>query len=277
MLEQRTRERVEPRAILSQEGDYFVLRRGDDSAHLVIEELLGLRRHLRGAGEEGSRPIARDHGDWPSASLIPQRPTIWRASEELIDVGLGARADLAEDELLGDAAAEGDLDLREYPRLEVVEAVGVGAENVTPSAIPRGMIETLRTGSAPGVSIPTTACPLVVGRPATILLAHHHLPFGAEHDPLERVGEVGFFDHFVLAPSRRERGLVHQVGEVGSDHPRCRRRDAPEVDVGSRGRRATRRIASRPSGQVAGLRPGGRTAPVEEVLVEHVRPIRRPG
>src|SRR6185312_6553709 len=34
-----------------------------------------------------------------------------------------------------------------------------GAENVTPSAIPRGMIETLRTGSAPGVSMPTIAWP----------------------------------------------------------------------------------------------------------------------
>ncbi len=34
-----------------------------------------------------------------------------------------------------------------------------GAENVTPSAWPRGMIETLRTGSAPGVSIPTIAWP----------------------------------------------------------------------------------------------------------------------
>ena len=31
--------------------------------------------------------------------------------------------------------------------------------NFTPSAIPRGMIDTLRTGSAPGVSIPTIACP----------------------------------------------------------------------------------------------------------------------
>ena len=34
-----------------------------------------------------------------------------------------------------------------------------GAENVTPSAIPRGMIETLRTGSAPGVSMPMMAWP----------------------------------------------------------------------------------------------------------------------
>ncbi len=34
-----------------------------------------------------------------------------------------------------------------------------GAESVTPSAIPRGMIETLRTGSAPWVSMPTSAWP----------------------------------------------------------------------------------------------------------------------
>ena len=34
-----------------------------------------------------------------------------------------------------------------------------GVESVTPSAWPRGMIDTLRTGSAPGVSMPTIAWP----------------------------------------------------------------------------------------------------------------------
>ena len=75
-----------------------------------------------------------------------------------------------------------------------------GAANVTPSASPRGMIETFRTGSAPSVSMPDDRVPaFVVGRAAPVLLAHHHLALGAEHDPLERIGEVGLLDRFVAS------------------------------------------------------------------------------
>ena len=66
------------------------------------------------------------------------------------------------------------------------------------------MIETLRTGSAPGVEHPDDCVPtLVVGRPPTILVAHQHLALRAEHDPLERVGEVGFLDHVVARAGQR--------------------------------------------------------------------------
>ena len=63
------------------------------------------------------------------------------------------------------------------------------------------MIETLRTGSAPGREHPDErVAALVVGRAPAILLAHHHLALGAEHDPLERVGEVRLLHDLVVAP-----------------------------------------------------------------------------
>ena len=53
------------------------------------------------------------------------------------------------------------------------------------------MIETLRTGSAPGVSMPTIAWPgLVVGGAALLLLGEHDPARRAEDDLLQRVREV---------------------------------------------------------------------------------------
>ena len=65
-------------------------------------------------GRNGPAPSRGSTASGPIASLMPQRPTIWRAiCGQLLDVGLGAGVDLAEDDLLGGAAAERDLDLRE--------------------------------------------------------------------------------------------------------------------------------------------------------------------
>ena len=198
---------------------------------------------------------------------------------QLLDVGLGARADLAEDDLLGDAAAERNLDLREYLRLEVAEPIGVGGGERHTERHPARDDRDLAHGVGAGCEHPDDCvAALVVGRPATILGTHQHLAFGAEDDPLERVSEVGFLDHVVLAPRSRERRLVHQVGEVGSDHPRCRRGDACEVDVG-------------PERDAARVYPEDRLAPItvwrldrdpavepsrpKECLVEHVGPVGR--
>ena len=59
------------------------------------------------SGPERSRGIT---AIGPIASLIPQRPTIWRAIRELLEVGLGARRQVAVDEPLRGAAAQRDLD-----------------------------------------------------------------------------------------------------------------------------------------------------------------------
>ena len=62
------------------------------------------------------------------------------------------------------------------------------------------MIETLRTGiGAFGEHADDRVTGFVVGGAAAVFDAHHHLPFGTEHDPLERVGEVGFVDDVVAS------------------------------------------------------------------------------
>ena len=104
---------------------------------------------------------------------------------------------------------------------------------------------------------------LVVRGAAAVLVAHHHLPLGAEHDPLERVGEVGL-EHLLVAAARREqRRLVDEVREVGADHARRGRGDPAEIDV--RRRAAPSACAPRGSprgrsGRAAARRRAGRTA-----------------
>ena len=110
------------------------------------------------------RPSATATG--PIASLMPQRPTMPRAI--WVSCWMSDSAPvvmLPVDDLLGGAAAERDLDLADAaPRARSRSGRPPGVESVTPSACPRGMIEIFRTGSAPGVSIPTQrVAGLVVG------------------------------------------------------------------------------------------------------------------
>ena len=141
------------------------------------------------------------------------------------------------------------------------------------------MIETLRTGiGAVGEHADDRVAALVVGGAAPVLGAHHHLPLGAEHDPLERVGEVGFVDDLVAAPCRQQRSLVDEIREIRADHARRRRRDPAEVDVGPE-RHAARvhpedRLAA---GAVGRLHrdPAVETAGAEQGLVEDVGPVGR--
>ena len=79
---------------------------------------------------------------------------------------------------------------------------------------------------------------LVVGDPAAVLLGLYDLALGAEHDLLDRVGEVGVGHLFMLAPRRQQRRLVGDVGEVGPDHAgRCLRQPS-EIDVVGKRHRA---------------------------------------
>jgi hypothetical protein len=66
----------------------------------------------------------------------------------------------------------------------------------------------------------------------------HDLPLGAEHDLLERVGEVAHPDELVLAARGEESGLVRQIGEVGPDHPWGRGGETVEIDVRAERHRA---------------------------------------
>ena len=159
---------------------------------------------------------------------MPQRPDHLAGDPgDLLEVGLGAGGDVAVDELLGRAAAERADDAAAQVVGRVAVAIGVGLWKVTPSARPRGMIEILRTGSAPGLEHPEQRVPgLVVGGALALLGREHDPPLGAEHDPLERVGEVGQLHLLVVAAGGGQRGLVDEVAQVGADHARASTRRA---------------------------------------------------
>ena len=109
----------------------------------------------------------------------------------MLDVGLGAGGQVAEHDLLGAATAERDLDLGEQVALVEVEAVGVGRREGDAERLAAGDDRDLAHGVGAGGEHPDDrVAGLVVGGPAPVLLADHHAARGAEHDPLERVGEV---------------------------------------------------------------------------------------
>ena len=198
---------------------------------------------------------------------------------ELLDVRLRAGARLAEDDLLGGAAAERDLDLRLHLGLAVVEAVALGRREGDAERHPAGDDRDLahRIGAL-GEHADDRVAALVVGGAAPVLGAHHHLPLGAEHDPLERVGEVGFVDDLVVPPRRQQRGLVDEIREIRPDHARRRRRDPAEVDVGPE-RHAARvhledRLAAGTVGRLHGD-PAVEATGAKQRLVEDVGPVGR--
>jgi hypothetical protein len=49
---------------------------------------------------------------------------------------------------------------------------------------------------------------LVVGGARAIRVCHHHLALGAEHDLLDRVGEVALLDRGVITAGGEQRRLV---------------------------------------------------------------------
>ncbi|MEA2229162.1 MAG: hypothetical protein QOF04_2792 [Solirubrobacteraceae bacterium] len=96
----------------------------------------------------------------PSLSLMPHRPTIWRAicvrcwrsdSAPVVTVAYTSSSAVRPPSATRIWASRSS---REYETRSLS-----GVDSVTPSATPRGMIDTLRTGSASGVSIPTSAWP----------------------------------------------------------------------------------------------------------------------
>ena len=115
---------------------------------------------------------------------------------------------------------------------------------------------------------------LVVGRALPLGRRDHDVALGAQHDPLERLGEVARLNPLVAAARGRERGLVDQVAR--GRRPPCRAwtgRSASTSTSSARGtsRRCTRRIAARPS-RSGGLtvtrrskRPGRSSAGIEDL------------
>ena len=94
------------------------------------------------------------------------------------------------------------------------------------------MIDTFRTGSAPGGEhADQRVAGFVVGGPLAVLRAEDDPARCPEQHLLERVGEVGHVNLVVVSPGRQQRRLVGQVGQVRTDHPGRGRGQGIEVDV----------------------------------------------
>ena len=169
----------------------------------------------------------------PMRAAHPPAPDhLARDLGQLLDVGLGARRQVAVDDLLGRSAAERDLDLRAQLLLRVVEAVGVrGRERHAERHAARDDRDLAHRVGALGEHPDDRVAALVVRGAALVLVGHHHLALCAEHDLLERVGEVGLLHLLVAAPRGEQRRLVDEVREVGADHAGRRRGDRAQVDV----------------------------------------------
>ena len=227
------REGVELVALLGEEFGYLGLGRFDDPFHFLVDALLCSLRGFGDAGKESVLRLGGEQGD--RADRVAHAPTSDHLAGDLgqlLDVRLGAGCRVAVDEPFGDAAAEGDLDLRLQVALVVAEAVdrrgGEGDAERHPARDDRDLTD--RVGARREHPDDRVAG-LVVGGALTIGGAEHDLPFGAEHDLLQRVGEVGHLHIRVFSARGEQGGFVGEVGEVGADHAGGGRGERVEVDV----------------------------------------------
>ena len=240
------------------------------------------------ASDTGSAPGSS--APWPSRGATARKPTFVahppaldhaaRDPRDLLDVGLGAGRGLVVDDLLGHAPAARNLDLRPQLVLGVVEAVVLRRRQRDAERLAaRDDRHLAHRVGAGGEHADDRVAALVVGDPAAVGLADQHdLALGAQHDLLERVGEVGALDLVVAAPRGQQGRLVDEVGQVGADHARGRLGDLGEVDVV--GERDRARVDAQDL--LAALAVGrlDEHAPVEapgaqQRRVEHVRPVGR--
>src|SRR6266508_3783723 len=126
VLQQGLRERVELAAVLAQQRHDFLMRRVDDPADFLVDELLRVLRHLGRTREERPAAVGWEHRERSDGvAHAPAADHLARDLGQLLDVGLGAGRRLVEHDLLGGAAAERDLDPRQQLSPLVAEAVGL--------------------------------------------------------------------------------------------------------------------------------------------------------
>ena len=109
VLEQRLGESVELVAVLGEDAGDIVVRCGDELAPLLVDQPLGLLRHLVRVRQS----VLREHGDGPDRGVHPPS-TDHLASDlcELLDVRLRAGGDIAEDNLFRRSSSQRDVDPR---------------------------------------------------------------------------------------------------------------------------------------------------------------------
>ena len=217
---------------------------GDVREHRGIDE--GARRVVRGA-----HPVDVDHR--------------LRDVGDALEVVRGAGRDLAEDELLGDAAAEqhGHLVDQLVARLQVAVLVGQVhdvAERL-PAGDDRDLVDAL--GRLEQLAAERVAG-LVIGDDAPLVVVERRRGLDARDDALERLVEVAHRQRVALAARAADRRLVADVREVGARQAARLLGDDAEVDVLEQRLVARVHLEDRACARrrpAARRRPGGRSAP----------------
>src|SRR5581483_1735499 len=283
-LEESLGDRVQDVEVGAQERAGAVVAVGHEAADLGVDlrsGALGVALGLVEVAAEEDVLVLRAEGHRPE--LVAHAPLADHLAGELaraLEVVAGAGRHVAEDELLGGAAAEEDREVV----LELLAAGGVAVVDRDLLREPErhaarddrdlvdrvGARDELRDQRVTG---------LVVGRVPLLLLADdHRSALGAHHDLVLRELEVEMV-HLVLVRTRgEERRLVHEVLEVGAGE--AGRGAGEERDVDVVGERDATRVHA--DDALAALHVGSRdddatveAAGAEERGVEHVGAVRR--
>ena len=143
-------------------------------------------------GSSGPMPSCGSTAIGPIARLMPQRPTMWRAIR--VSCWMSDSAPVVRSPNTISSAARppsATLICASRWRSSKLKRSASGAEKVTPERLAARDDRDLANRVGAGREHPDDrVAGLVVGGAAAVLVGDHHLALGAEHDPLERVGEV---------------------------------------------------------------------------------------
>src|SRR5664280_1167630 len=204
LLEENLRDLFECGAVLDDDLLPALVRRHDDAVDLVVDlprGVLGVVGLPREVAAEEDLSLGPAEGHRPQLAHAPLAHHAPRHLGGLLEVVRGARRDASDADFLGEAAARDDRDLVERVRV-LLEG---GDERVAA---------------------------LVIRGDTLLLFRHDHgLPLGAHEDLVLGVVEVDHVDFLLVDAGGRERGLVHEVREVGSGEARRAPRHDRKVDV----------------------------------------------
>ena len=229
-LEQRAGDGLEPVAVLTEHLAGAVLLVAQDALDLLVDHARGLVGVVAGVHEVFAQEHRALRAPRHRADAVGHSPLAHHLARELGDadeVVLRAGGQVPVHELLGDAAAQahdervGDV----LPLVDValLERELLGDAERHAGGEDRDLVH--RVGVLEHVREHRVAA-LVVGDHLLLLFAERHrLALQAHEHAVARGLEVFGVHLFGAPPYREQRGLVHEVGEVGARHARaCRAR-----------------------------------------------------
>src|SRR5665213_949138 len=232
-LQQRLGHPLEQIAVVDQRLLRARIRVVEQPRDLRVHQLRRTLRHLAvprelAAEEDFLLVVANEHGA-DRVGQSPLRHVAPREPRRLLDVARGASGHLiaTEHQLLRHATAV----RHDQPRLELLARDRVAIldgerEGYSQRAAPRHDRHLVQRIAAGRLDRAHRVAGLVVRRiPLLVVLHHHRLALGAKHDLVLGLLEIVEI-HLVGAAARGEqRGLVHEIREIGAGHSRSAARD----------------------------------------------------